>query len=100
LLRVSQIVDEITVRGPRNSDDEDDFSPENGLVQWALPACGSGTVKYRTELTLTAKKDGAAGTVASQRVQYQGATEYYGAQQGVSYDWEYCDNVPVCLGCH
>ncbi|AEO63948.1 uncharacterized protein THITE_123413 [Thermothielavioides terrestris NRRL 8126] len=85
-----QIVDEISIQGPRFSTEDTDYSPEKKLVQWALPGCGTGTIKYRTELTVRAKKDGAKGSVSSEQVNYQGKLEYYGAQQGVSYDWEKC----------
>ncbi|KAL2128229.1 hypothetical protein VTI74DRAFT_9473 [Chaetomium olivicolor] len=65
-----QIVDTLTVTGPRTGSHRD-ISPAS-KVQWALPECGTGTIKYRTELT------------------YEGETEFYGVQQGVSYDWEKC----------
>lgn len=61
-----------------------------GLVQWPLPKCGTGTIKFRTELTVSAKKEGAKGTVSSDQLEYEGKTVYYGLQQGVSYDWEKC----------
>ena len=87
------MVDTIVVNGPRDVSDGDVRiqSTQHQVVQWALPECGSGTVKYRTELTVKAKKEGASGTVRPEQVQYQGKTESYGIQQGISYDWEYCD---------
>lgn len=91
-MRVSQIVDKITVQGPRTTSEGEsaDISRQKELVQWALPDCGSGTIKYRTELSLKAKKDGAKGTVSSEQVMYLTRPVYYGVQQGVSYDWEKC----------
>jgi hypothetical protein len=59
-------------------------------VQWPLPKCGSGAIKYRTELTLKATKPGAEGSVSSETRQLEGGTQYYGVQQGISYDWEKC----------
>ncbi len=86
-----QIVDTLTVAGPRAAGDYQDISPAaHRQVQWALPHCGSGTIKYRTELTVQASKDGAKGSVSSLRVNYEGAPEFYGVQQGVSYGWEKC----------
>jgi hypothetical protein len=52
--------------------------------------CGTGSIKFRTELTVLARKEGARGSVGSEVVQYEGKSEFYGAQQGVSYDWEKC----------
>lgn len=85
-----QIVDTLTVAGPRASGSYNDNTPVNGLVQWPLPKCGTGTIKFRTELTVSAKKEGAKGTVSSEQLEYEGKTVYYGLQQGVSYDWEKC----------
>ena len=87
---VVQIVDTLTVAGRRVAGSYHDNTPVSGLVQWALPECGSGTIKFRTELRLSATKKGAKGTVSSEQVQYEGKTEFYGLQQGVSYDWEKC----------
>lgn len=87
---VVQIVDKTTVVGPRAPGLYNDISPAGKPVQWALPKCGTGTIKYRTELTVTAKREGAKGTVSSEQVQYEGKSSYYGAQQGVSYDFEKC----------
>ena len=85
-----QIVDTITVAGPREAGSYTDNSPESKLVQWRLPKCGAGTIKYRTELTLKATKAGAEGSVNSEKTQWEGKTGFYGVQQGVSYDWEKC----------
>jgi hypothetical protein len=85
-----QIVDKLTIAGPRTGSSRD-ISPVSKVVQWALPKCGTGTIKYRTELTVRATKKGAQGTVSSEQVQYEGKTEFYGVQQGVSYDWEKCE---------
>jgi hypothetical protein len=87
----NKIVDNITVAGPREAGNyEDQSTPAPELVQWPLPACGSGTIKYRTELTLSATKEGAKGTVDSESHEENGEEQYYGVQQGVSYDWEKC----------
>jgi hypothetical protein len=85
-----QIVDTLTVAGPRPAGLYQDDSSVDRPVQWALPKCGSGVIKYRTELTVVATKEGAKGAVSSQQINYQGEPEYYGLQQGVSYDWEKC----------
>ncbi|KAK4140168.1 uncharacterized protein C8A04DRAFT_15193 [Dichotomopilus funicola] len=88
-----KIVDTLTVAGPRSSDQAfyDITPPADKLVQWALPECGTGVIKYRTELSVKATKEGAKGTVTSDKVTWQGQEEHYGVQQGVSYDWDYCD---------
>ncbi|KAH6631226.1 hypothetical protein F5144DRAFT_531717 [Chaetomium tenue] len=86
-----KIVDSITVAGPRAANSYTDNSPAAAeLVQWPLPACGSGTIKYRTELTLSATKEGAKGSVDSDLTPQGDEEQYYGIQQGVSYDWEKC----------
>ncbi|KAH6857150.1 hypothetical protein B0I37DRAFT_300601 [Chaetomium sp. MPI-CAGE-AT-0009] len=86
-----KIVDTLAITGPREAGSYRDYSaPGAELVQWPLPACGSGTIKYRTELTLSAAKEGAKGTVTSEHSEYEGETQFYGIQQGVSYDWEKC----------
>ncbi|KAK4195442.1 hypothetical protein QBC40DRAFT_269282 [Triangularia verruculosa] len=84
------VVDTITVAGPVSPTSIRHNSPVTELAQWAMPDCGTGSIRYRTELTVTAKKDGARGAVSSDQVQYEGKSEFYGAQQGVSYDWEKC----------
>ncbi|KAK4156096.1 hypothetical protein C8A00DRAFT_41367 [Chaetomidium leptoderma] len=85
-----KIDDELTVTGPRAAGAYHDYT-DSQEVQWRLPQCGTGTIRYRTELTLKAKKEGASGTVSSEKVQYAGRSVFYGVQQGVSYDWSKCD---------
>jgi len=84
-----EVVDQLTVQGPYNTSGRqvELFVPVlKNSKQWALPKCGGGQyIKFRTQLTVTSK-EGAKGTVTSES--YKG--EYYGAQQGVSYDWEEC----------
>ncbi|KAK3304772.1 uncharacterized protein B0T15DRAFT_558763 [Chaetomium strumarium] len=90
-LKKEPIVDTITVAGPRAAGTYTDVSVEGGLVQYPLPECGEGIIKYRTELTVKATKSGARGVVASEAYEREGkGKEYYGVQQGVSYDWEKC----------
>jgi len=87
-----KIVDTISVAGPRASNQSfnDNSTPAAKLVQWALPKCGTGTIKYRTELAVKATKKGAKGTVTSESIAFEGQEHRYGVQQGVSYDWEKC----------
>jgi hypothetical protein len=87
-----EIVDTITVAGPRAAGTYTDIS-EAGGVQYPLPECGEGIIRYRSELKVTARKKGAKGSVASEAYEREGGKEkeYYGAQQGVSYDWEKCN---------
>ncbi|KAH8897522.1 hypothetical protein GQ53DRAFT_888060 [Thozetella sp. PMI_491] len=88
-----KIVDTIRVSGPRSNlpyAATDNSPVVETSKQWALPECGVGTIKYRTELTVTAKKPGAKGTVASEQRTVNGQAEFYGTQQGVSYDFEKC----------
>jgi len=88
-----QVVDTIDVAGPISSSlSLQHNSPAIMVpVRWALPDCGTGTIKFRTELTVSATKESAKGSVGSEVVQYQGKPEFYGVQQGVSYDFEKCD---------
>ena len=57
-----------------------------------LPQCGSGIIKFRTELTVKATKKGAEGSAASEQP-LTDQTQYYGVQQGMSFDWEKCEKV-------
>jgi len=59
---------------------------------YPLPKCGSGTFTFRTDLTISGD-EGKKGFVASEH--YTNATlgeQYYGLQQGFSYDWQKCKN--------
>ncbi|OAK97121.1 hypothetical protein IQ06DRAFT_281125 [Phaeosphaeriaceae sp. SRC1lsM3a] len=57
---------------------------------YKLPKCGAGKIKFRTELSIEGKK-GQKGFVASETHEFtKGKVEYYGIQQGFSYDWEKC----------
>ena len=55
-----------------------------------MPECGTGTIRYRTELSVVAKKEGARGTVSSEHVEFEGELDFYGVQHGFSFDWEKC----------
>jgi hypothetical protein len=57
---------------------------------YKLPKCGKGTIKFRTDLWIEGDK-GKKGFVASEhRKDEAGVEQYYGVQQGFSYDWEKC----------
>jgi hypothetical protein len=57
---------------------------------YKLPKCGAGKIKFRTDLSIEGKK-GKKGFVASEHSKdAQGIEQYYGVQQGFSYDWERC----------
>jgi len=88
-----EVVDTISVNGPYKSKYEDDMQkspvPKNP-ERWALPQCGTGIIKYKTELSLKAKKRGGKGTVASPTLTVDGKPSYYGVQPGISYDFEKC----------
>ena len=88
-MQVNQIVDTLDVVGPRNDKGREntDQATAGGSKQLALPKCGSGTIKLRTELTVKATKKGAEGYAASEEPK---PGQFYGAQQGISYDWEEC----------
>jgi hypothetical protein len=90
--KLLKIVDTITVNGPYKTDNYGIMlqSPVfKNPVKWPLPQCGTGTIKYKTELSIKAK-NGAKGSVSSEVVKYQGKEETYGVQQGLSYDFEKC----------
>jgi hypothetical protein len=84
-----KVVDTLDVAGPRDDKgrENNEQAKAGGSKQLALPACGSGTIKLRTELTVKATKKGAEGYAASEQPK---PGSYYGAQQGMSYDWEEC----------
>ncbi|KAL5383727.1 hypothetical protein DPSP01_005831 [Paraphaeosphaeria sporulosa] len=55
-----------------------------------LPKCGSGTIKFRTDLYISGD-EGKKGFVASEHsTDAEGKEQYYGIQQGFSYDWQKC----------
>ena len=91
-----KVVDTITLDGPVSSgkDVQTFFSSvEEAPERIALPRCGAGVFKYRTDLFLLSNKKGAKGIVASESlVNAKGDAEYYGVQQGFSYDWEKCQD--------
>jgi hypothetical protein len=93
LLPLPQITDTITLKGPLVSGKyaQEAFSPTSKNPEiYKLPKCGVGKIKFRTELSIEGKK-GKKGFVASEHVQdQQGKEEYYGLQQGFSYDFEKC----------
>ncbi|RDL37293.1 uncharacterized protein BP5553_04726 [Venustampulla echinocandica] len=91
-----EVVDEIVIHGPLNNRNSSTLSwfTENSpkpYPKWNLPSCGGGTIRYKTELTITSKTSEGKGTVNSDITDAQsGGTREYGVQQGVSYDWEHC----------
>ncbi|KAF2191596.1 hypothetical protein K469DRAFT_736266 [Zopfia rhizophila CBS 207.26] len=88
-----EVVDQIVVNGPVDTlkSGQSDYSPTTkNSKRWALPECGTGTIRFRTDLYVSSKTPKGKGTVASERTTYKGEQYWYGAQQGVSYDWEKC----------
>jgi len=88
-----QIVDTIHVAGPVKDDRTGQMlksQPAKKLKQYSLPKCGSGKVRFRTDLTVKSNKDGAKGVVASEFINSKPDPGYYGVQPGISYDWEKC----------
>ncbi|EAT79825.1 hypothetical protein SNOG_13025 [Parastagonospora nodorum SN15] len=87
------ITDVITWNGPLASGQyqKEDSSAGRKEEIYKLPKCGAGKIKFRTELSITGKK-GLKGFVASEHSKdTAGIEQYYGIQQGFSYDWENCD---------
>jgi len=81
----------LTLNGPTKTDQ---YGGNLDLVgpkapQYKLPACGSGTIKIRSELKIEGK--GKKGTVASEIFEDEKGVHYYGTQYGFSYDWEKCE---------
>jgi hypothetical protein len=80
----------LTVNGPANTlatgAEIDLVGPK--ARQYKLPACGSGTIKLRSELKVEGK--GKTGLVASEKFVDDKGVHYYGTQYGFSYDWEKC----------
>jgi hypothetical protein len=92
LLSLLQITDTITLKGPLASGKyaQEAFSGASKNPKlYKLPKCGVGKIKFRTELSIEGKK-GKKGYVASEHSEQQGKEEYYGLQQGFSYDFEKC----------
>jgi hypothetical protein len=86
-----QYTDSIEWKGPIASGQyqQESSSPVTKDEIYKLPKCGAGKIKFRTELSIKGKK-GQKGFVASETHKTDGKTEYYGLQQGFSYDWEKC----------
>lgn len=88
-----QITDTIVWKGPLASGQyqQEDVSPANKKPElYKFPKCGAATIKFRTDLTIEGKK-GKKGVVDSEhRTDDAGKEQYYGVQQGFSYDWEKC----------
>ncbi|ORY09240.1 hypothetical protein BCR34DRAFT_487655 [Clohesyomyces aquaticus] len=95
--RGRDITDTVTISGPAASGKYDnqlhsESMPNSKPVLAPLPDCGSGEIKFRTDLRIEGKK-GKKGYVQSETsVDKQGKVDYYGAQQGFSYDWVKCEN--------
>ncbi|KAF1834878.1 hypothetical protein BDW02DRAFT_588534 [Decorospora gaudefroyi] len=89
------IVDTITLTGPLQSPQQhskehsSDVSYPPELIP--QPECGSGTFSFHTELWVKGG-EGQTGIVASETVYSKDTVgvQYYGTQQGFSYDWEKC----------
>jgi hypothetical protein len=88
-----QITDTISWTGPASSGQyaQESVSPVSARPElYKLPKCGSGTIKFRTELSVQGGK-GKKGVVASEHTKdADGKEQWYGVQQGFSYDWEKC----------
>jgi hypothetical protein len=88
-----QITDTITWNGPLASGQyqKEDSSVVKNEEMYKLPRCGAGKIKFRTELSIAGRK-GLKGFVASEHSKdAAGSEQYYGIQQGFSYDWEKCE---------
>jgi hypothetical protein len=88
----TQITDVVTWNGPIASGQyqKEDSSPVGKEQIYKLPKCGAGKIKFRTELSITSKAS-SKGFVASEHSKdVAGVEQYYGIQQGFSYDWEKC----------
>ena len=59
-----------------------------------LPKCGGGSFTTRIDLSIDGKK-GKDNFVASEKKTLFGVEEYYGVQQGFSFDWEKCFTADV-----
>jgi hypothetical protein len=90
---IHQITDTVTWKGPLASgkyqkEDSSPVSADNEIYK--LPKCGAGKIKFRTDLFIEGK-NGAKGYVRSESlVDDKGKEQFYGIQQGWSYDWEKC----------
>jgi hypothetical protein len=88
-----QATDTVTWTGPLASGQyqKEDSSPVSADdVIYKLPKCGAGKIKFRTDLYIEGKS-GLKGYVQSEhRKDAAGVEQYYGVQQGFSYDWEKC----------
>jgi len=56
-----------------------------------LSKCGSGTFTFLSELWVFGDKDKRGVVESEKSVSEELGTQYYGAQQGFSYDWEKCE---------
>lgn len=89
----SQATDSVVWKGPLASGKYQQYDTSPVTLPPSLqpfPKCGSGTFKFRTDLYISGK-EGKKGFVASELVtNAAGKEEYYGTQQGFSYDWQHC----------
>ncbi|KAF2030785.1 hypothetical protein EK21DRAFT_100259 [Setomelanomma holmii] len=86
-----EIIDTVVWKGPLASGQyqKEDSSPNpQSPEMYKLPKCGEGKIKFRTDLYISGR-EGKFGYVASETTNGQ----YYGIQQGFSYDWEKCKDV-------
>jgi hypothetical protein len=85
-----QITDAVVWKGPRASGQYqvEETSPASKEL-YKFPKCGSATIKFRTDLYIEGK--GKKSFVASEfSTDAAGKEQYYGVQEGFSYDFEKC----------
>jgi hypothetical protein len=54
-------------------------------------ACGTGIIRFKTELRLTSSNSTAKGTVDNYEEDNNGKLFSYGIEQGVTWTWEKCN---------
>ena len=68
-------------------------SPSKNDKPFNVDKCGSTTFKFRTDLYLTANKEGAKGAVSGEIITLNdGSKTNYGSQSAWGYDWQKCVN--------
>ncbi|KAF2821520.1 hypothetical protein CC86DRAFT_373832 [Ophiobolus disseminans] len=88
-----EITDTVALQGPLASGtyQQEHTSPVSKDPElYKFPKCGTATIKFRTDLYISGEK-GKKGVVDSEHsTDKAGKEQYYGIQQGFSYDWEKC----------
>jgi hypothetical protein len=69
---------------------EDSSPVSTSDAPYELARCGKGTIRFRTDLWIEGDERKKGFVASEHRKDGQGVEQYYGVQQGFSYDWDKC----------